>query len=259
LISVYEAIQFESVAKGGSTKPLIVNIQTNDGIKTFVVKVFNENAINQFNATCKEIYASVLAKEFDLLVPEFGIVEFSDSFIETLPPEIKSRIQLPFNRFNFGSELLNGYFQYSKSLRLRELNDYDIESIYAFDFLILNRDRNEKKPNILLGDDGDAYLIDHEQSLLIKPDHTNFNENSLSYNYSYHIFFDHLRRKRVAPGFDTFEEYLRRLDIHLLSDSFDDLQELGFNTEDGLLARWHLEQAKEKILDFKELLINSVT
>jgi len=258
LIPVYKAIQFESVAKGGSTKPLIVNTQTKDGLKTFIVKVFNENAIKQFNATCKEIYASVLATEFDLLVPQFGIVEFSDCFIDTLPPNIKSRIHLPFNRYNFGCELLNGYYQFSNSLKGRELKDYDVESIYAFDFLILNRDRNKKKPNILLGNDGVAYLIDHEQSLLINPDHTNFKENSLSYNYKYHIFFDLLKRKRETPRFDTFEEYLRRLDINLLSDSFDDLKNLGFDTEDGLSISWYLEQAKAQRLDFKEVLINSI-
>jgi len=62
----------------------------------------------------------------------------------------------------FGSELITPHNPFYASLGKEIIESkIEIDSLFAFDNLIRNRDRNNYKPNLLLSRDS-AYLLAHE-------------------------------------------------------------------------------------------------
>lgn len=102
--------------------------------------------------------------------------------------------------------------------------------IFAFDCFIINQDRGgyRNKPNLLVDDDG-LKLIDHELTF-----HFINGESEDAYNaimnsfdnhtwapiYQMHVFYQKLKSYKGNNNkenlFDTFEEYLSRLDINVV-------------------------------------------
>ncbi|AWM33677.1 hypothetical protein DDQ68_13320 [Hymenobacter nivis] len=107
-------------------------------------------------------------------------------------------------------------------------------SIYAFDNLILNRDRDAIKPNMLLVGQ-DAYLIDHEISIV----GAGYAQKELeigewTYQYQEHVFFNHLRSNQledILKLFNTFTWYLQNANFDELLPYCEQLIELGFDVE----------------------------
>ena len=151
--------------RGGSTRPWAVYVSDSEGkLLRFVVKVFKDEPFQIQPYVMNEVLGTVIAGMFDLSTPKAAFVEFTEDFIQTLPPQQLEQLGRSPLGVKFGCELLDSSYQYSPSLAKRYLEVYDIESIYAFDNLILNRDRNARKPNLLLHPQ-QSYLIDHELSM----------------------------------------------------------------------------------------------
>ncbi|MCF8248194.1 MAG: hypothetical protein K9J37_23445 [Saprospiraceae bacterium] len=232
-------------------------------IAPYVVKVFTPKQILQQNAVAKEVFGSVLAKAFDLPVPDFALIDFGNDFIETLLPENKAILQNKDKRLKFGSKLAEGFSVFdTTNLSSGKIKSYDIGSVFAFDNLVWNLDRGgpRNKPNLLVSD-YDYLLIDHE---LIFPfaddpnnDHNvalnNFRQVQWKYPYENHLFHPYLKKMRGTNKqdvFETFHDYLRNLNVNLLDEPHDFLQENGHPTGNPVLIKNYLTEIKHNSTSF---------
>lgn len=259
MLPIYEAISFDKrIKKGGSTHPWIVKVQAENEIASYVVKIFTSKHIEQYNPVINEVLASILASEFNLLVPDPALIYFSDSFIELLSSEYQDELLSKDQRIKFGCRYLEGGAIYTPDLSRNFLKRYEIESIFAFDNLIQNVDRRDIKPNILLYSK-EAYLIDHELSLSTITDIfiENFLKGQWSYNSERHIFLPYLKTQTFQSKqncFNTFFEYLRRLDVNILDAYLDQLDSEGYDTENHIWIKRHLIAIKQNSDKFVNLL-----
>ena len=263
MIPVYKAVSFErKIDRGGSTYPWIVNVQTEEGIQPYVVKLFTNRHIQQYNAVVKEVLANALASEFDLSTPKTVLVDFSRNFVNQLPAERKEELKKKDWRIKFGCRYIEGATTYSPSLHRKFFRRYDIESIFAFDNLIQNVDRRLDKPNILLHDTN-SYLIDHELSLKAVDDRltSDFLQGNWRYNKERHIFYKFLKKGRKDAKnayFETFMEHLRYLNIDMLAPYVQTLEEHQYSVPELSTIKFYLEQIKNNHAKFVSLLRNSL-
>ena len=158
------AINIEAI-HSGSTKPCLMTLADDKKkiIGDFVVKVFKPLNLEQAANTSKEIYGNALAREFDLTTPKAVLATVGQELIKQLNSSEK------FKGFNlekgayFATEYLENVLDYSPSHKL-DIEDWQLENIFAFDMLIGNIDRRIVKPNLFCKEKT-IYLIDHELSL----------------------------------------------------------------------------------------------
>lgn len=258
MLPVFKAVFFDKIIEsGGSTKPWIVYVEINQQLVPYVVKVYKEKHNEQYHATANEVYAYLFAQEFDLSTPEAALIDFDTHFINSLPNDKAQLLKHIDSRIKFGTRYIDGCFSFNKNLRRRAFDSYDVESIFAFDNLILNVDRRVSKSNILLK--GKAYyLIDHEMSFSVN-EHLidSLKKDNWIFNAKSHIFFSHL--KKSAPlvkvkFFGTFEEYLRNLRINKLHTYEQQLQNYGYVNENYALLEDYICYQKDNSTRFTNLL-----
>lgn len=222
MLNIYKATVPDRIAiKGGSTKPCIITLENDAGqlVGTYVVKVFRQNHILQTQPTNKEVICNVLAKEFDLSVPEMALVKV-DSFIIS---ELKNSGHfdnvtiLPGTYF--GSQFIENADDFSVTPE-SFFNIWDLETIFAFDVLIRNVDRRVGKPNLFVKGE-DFYLIDHE--LCFGASERTFKECLENGGWSFinrkatqHLFLNALKASKDRLEFETFFYYLENLNIEYL-------------------------------------------
>lgn len=236
MLPIYTATTIEQTAVlGGTTLPCMMTVVDDNctPIGQYVVKVFGQKHINQYNPTKKEIFANILAQEFDLSVPPAALIRVKQPLIDELKenPNYKN-IELKAGVY-YGSKLINNHTAYTKDLKATDFDRDIMEQVFAFDVLIRNFDRrrgkegnNQKieigKPNVLLKDK-EVYLIDHDLSLDISKTYAAYKSID---NYSnvvdgvkgQHIFLPHLKKlnENNTFTFDWFIESLRLLDFNEL-------------------------------------------
>lgn len=243
---------------GGATRPWLVYVNVEGAPLPYVVKMYLKKDIEQIGSVSKDVYCSVLATEMGLETPAPALIKFTKPFIKSLSN--KMRIKLPGvdTRLKFGCKLIDATYQYDLSLPDSALDKYDTESIFAFDQLVLNADRNNRKPNILLKGTS-AYLIDHEKTLLInQKTFDNFDNNSINhYLLKNHIFYNHLRGRRVATRneyFKSFSRNLRNLNVDILDEYVYQLEGAGHPIEDYDFIKEYLKNIQQNGDKFVSLL-----
>jgi hypothetical protein len=181
---------------GGSTFPWLVMADV-EGVSTpFVVKIYKSEHLKH-DIYMKECISSVLAKEFEILTPDSAFITFNRDFFKTIDSAQFNQLKASgLNRTKYATRLIEPITPFSVSLRYNPIDETDIEYIYAFDNLILHRDRDIHKPNIFLSGNK-YYLIDHEAILTVTNSAKNdFLNTNWTYNYNTHIFYKMLRRRR---------------------------------------------------------------
>jgi hypothetical protein len=261
MLPVYEAISFNRIIdQGGRTKPWIVYAQTEIGAKPYVVKLFTPEEIITRNSVECEVIGNVMAREFfELPALKSALVTFSPDFIWNLPHEALVVYEQRDNRIYFATELIDTHIPFDTASIPKDfmLKRIDIDTLFAFDNLIRNRDRDNYKPNILLGKAA-AHPIDHELAFdKIDVAHQNLIDGvwdaAICEN---HIFKSYLRRAMKATKvnyFDTFEEYLRIIDVNKLKPYFAQLRSYGYQTREQLIIPY-LDYAKQNCSTFTKLL-----
>jgi hypothetical protein len=249
-LKVYNAIsKTEDVKIGGTTKPWVVTVDTSSGIKEYLVKLFSGKGDKQYQPTNKEFYASAIAEDLDLSVPSYALIYFDEEFLDTLTNEEKNRIQEIGRKYFFGCELITKNSNYSDALTNKHLETYDIENIFAFDVLIRNVDRREKKPNIFF-QESTYYLIDHEQSLNVDRDFIHYFNESRRWEFIYkdikgsHLFYKRLKKNKKYVSFDTFEFLLNGFSLNKIDQIEVLLKNKGFDTTDYFSIRSYLENIR---------------
>lgn len=231
-LPIYKARSFNRIIEeGGHSKPWIVSVDIDE--KPFVVKLYRTIDIAARNKMTAEILGNLMAKEFDLDVPPSGIIEFTEDFRMSLPPECDEILSLLDERAKFGTEYYEGTFLYAPQTPLEKAKEIiPIDTLYAFDYFICNRDRTLSKPNLLIKNEK-GILIDHEMALEINKETTsNFENNTWNEKYQYHLFYNLLKESSPTEKetyFNDFESYLQMFRLNKYDGIFEQLKELGFN------------------------------
>ena len=261
MLPIYKAISFDSILAGGRTKPWLVFVETdNYGIQPYVMKLFDTINLNARDHVTAEVIGHVLAGEFDFNVPEAAFIEIDEDFIATIDDdELIRTIDHKDPRLKFGSALVASNNLFNPGLEKKDAEKMlDIQTLFAFDNFIRNRDRNNHKPNILVKA-GETFLIDHEMGLEINSDIIEeFQAGSWDNRFiNYHICRDYLYNasdRAKAKYFGTFEEYLRSLNLNKLSSYFKQLKDLGYSDDRHSIIINYFEEIKNNSAKFVTLL-----
>ncbi|RFM31064.1 HipA family kinase [Chitinophaga silvisoli] len=181
MLPIYPAVSYiRIISQGGRTKPWLVLVNTPNGIKPYVVKMFRSDELER-EPVLNEILGNVLAKEFDLPVPEAALIEMDENFRMSIKdPTALEILDLVDERPKFGSSLIEGNYLFNTSFKKNQTSRMiEIDTLFAFDVLIRNKDRNSFKPNLLVTGNS-AILIDHELGFEI-------NENTINQLDALHI------------------------------------------------------------------------
>ncbi|HXB92281.1 MAG TPA: HipA family kinase [Puia sp.] len=263
MLPIYNAISFQRVLeKGGRTKPWLVLVNTGTSVQPYVVKLFETALIEEKDSVTSEVLGNILAREFDLHVPDAALINMGNSdFTKTIQdPALLKILDEKDNRLKFGSSLLDGFYRFdASSVSLAEAKRMiEIDTLFAFDNLIRNPDRNNLKPNLLVKSD-QAFLIDHELGFEITD--TSIHElKSWQWKerfFRYHIFYNYLKNSPQAikkDYFDEFGELLVRLNVKFLEPYFEQLANLGFSRKNGEVIRRYLSEMKQNSTKFVSLL-----
>ena len=112
-------------------------------------------------ASMRELIASLIAIELELIVPEPVIVNISLELAELYKNHKFYKILSSNIGKNFGTLYLEDNTTWLDSYYQNKLFFPTIQSIFIFDVFIDNTDRNNTKPNVLVKDDK-IHMIDHE-------------------------------------------------------------------------------------------------
>lgn len=262
MLPVYKAHSFESILqKGGRTKPWLVLVNEGNRLAPYVVKMFSPVLADTMDSVTNEVLGNVLARNFELNVPNAAFIDMDTDFQMTIrDPEAFEYFDAVDDRYKFGSRLISPAIEYQPAtFDIKEIKDLiDIDSIFAFDNLIRNRDRTVGKPNFLISGKS-GYVIDHELGFQI--DVTTKQEmTSLFWDSDlckYHIFFDYLCssvRKSREQFFDLFAEYLRFLNLNQLNSYFKQLINLGYSNKKHDIITDYLQTMKANSANFAILM-----
>jgi hypothetical protein len=262
MLPVYRAISFQRVLeKGARTKPWLVLVQTRDRVEPYVVKLFDTSQIMEKDSVANEVIGNVLAREFQLPVPSAALIELDADFLRTVrDPMLTDLLKQKDDRIKFGTVQLPGVFRFdAATITLAEARRMiEPDSVFAFDNLIRNPDRNDVKPNILVRSK-EAFLIDHELGFEIKAEIIQelvgwmWNQRY----FRYHIFYKLL--KNAGHGekqefFHEFEECLRTLKVNVLLPYYQQLADHGYASPKHKVTMDYLFEMKRKSANFVNLL-----
>lgn len=269
-IPVYTAVDFSDELIGGSSYPFIVMVMNEEGEyieQPYVVKVFKQRNIEQYQPTNKEFYANALAKAFDIKVPNAALIYVGEDMIENLKKQEKYANFDLLAGYYYGSEYFKNNALYDKS-KLKDLEEWGADNIFAFDTLIVNVDRRTRKPNILIVDE-EYYLIDHELTLnVVKPCNFYMDIEHLEARWGFfikkdigkqgeHIFYKVLKEHHSKDQitFDEFEGNLRDIDLGgIIASVAEELREREIDVSDAAKIIEYLDCIKENRTDFINLL-----
>lgn len=267
MLPVYKAISFRGIIqKGGRTKPWIILVQTDSGLEPYVVKLFETGLINFKDSVTNEVLGNVIAPEFNLSVPKAALIEMDDDFIHSIRNfEAVDILHSTDYRIKFGSELIDGSFQFNHvTFDVTEIKKLvEIDTVFAFDNLIRNSDRNRGRSNILIKRPN-SYLIDHEMSFEIDDqtmDEVYKREWDSKY-YSQHIFVNYLKEsifRHKKEYFGEFEECLRTLNLRKLQPYFSQLVQMGYSSDKHQLITDYLVKMKENSGKFVNILRGAIS
>ncbi len=244
-----------SPLEGGATYPLLIEVfETSTPI---VMKNFKKSNMKQFNAVVYEVLSSILAREFDLLVPDPCLVKIDKKKFEGQSRIIDAKLKDSDGRLKFGCNYISPNYPYSDVLTNRYLSNCDIETIYAFDCLILNGDRRSGKPNMIFTKNRSIALIDHEKTFY--GNELRFNtikEGRLSCDFKNHVFYPRLKvaQGRPAPDLETFRLYLSRINLNDFKTCYQQLLENGHEADNFDAIMDYLCYAKDNSDKYTDLI-----
>lgn len=186
----------------GKTQPLILMCQKFNGEQVEVVAKFSAGCEQNVANLAREVIASCLASDLGLAVPEPFLIEVTEDWIAALPQQQRERVRRSSN-IAFGCKLITGQVStWNPGILPSEQLFQKIESIFFFDAMIQNMDRQGSNPNCLVHGD-EIFIIDHEIA------------------FTHHLMLFWKRPWEVdglkaleAPGMHIFRELLRGREVN---------------------------------------------
>ncbi|MBP1617566.1 MAG: hypothetical protein H6Q14_1393 [Bacteroidetes bacterium] len=263
MIPVYDAIQIVGSPipeRSGHNRPWKVIAMTPAGLKTFVVKLYDRFQVDDFHCVTNEIICNLLAKEFDFKAPDCALINIPEYLAANLPIDMQHQFEHADHRPKFATVEIQGIMTAIPDIIKKECTKrISLDTLYAFDNLILNTDRGNAKPNLLLDAD-DSYLIDHEFTFSQESiESFNFETCQLEQKHStHHLFHSTLKRKRDKQTlFAEFAFYLHSLNINSLNPYFQFIVNEGFTDYSAPILK-RLNQIKQKSSIFVDCLKGSI-
>jgi hypothetical protein len=200
MLPIYKAIAFNKVMKlGGRTQPWSVLVETENGVQPYVVKMFRSDEVDVRDPVTKEVLGNLLARQFDLPVPEAALIEMDENFRMTIKDdEAQSVYELADERIKFGTALIEGNYLFNPAFtKVQAARMVELDTLFAYDVFIRNRDRTALKPNLLVKGKS-AFLIDHELGFEIDAQTaTDFVQGNLNNTpYQHHSFLEISKKVR---------------------------------------------------------------
>ena len=232
----------------------------------YAIKLFKQKDANQRCYTGAEAYAHYVAKQLDLSVPDAVLIELPKNLLKLVervsPDKYADILGRDYERPAFATKYLSNLLTYSPALSKKYNECGDIETIFAFDTLILNEDRKFRKPNILRSRHN-YFLIDHEKSFEGIPySQSLFNIGTLCPYSKYHLFFKILKKKAKKEGtkklFENFEYLFSIASLNGLKDIRHQLNSLNYNTDECELWENYLKEKKQNLSKFITTLKSSL-
>lgn len=243
MFPTYKALKLLKVidVEHGHTEPWVVLCEGENGLETFVVKIFSEEHLIEKPRVHGEFCGTWMAGEFDLLSPEVAWIELDQDFIQNLPPALEQKLDFHDDRLKFGSKVLPTFQHFPPGIKNTQFEKYlPIDRLFAFDNFIRNADRGSHKPNLLLTPNEDAFLIDHEYALEINSSTISDIENYIlpgrfsSTHIAYPVLVSGLANHK-QHYFEEFEIYLRSLNLKDLSKVLGEVGNQGYHAEIGMI------------------------
>lgn len=258
---------------GGSTRPWQMVLADGDGNeRNYVVKIFRKKTLEDQHAIAKEVIGNTLARQFGLGVPDAALVYFHSTFgTDHLEVPQQEQLARSESEYHFACSLEEGYSLASEVLTKQYLKDYEMGTLFAFDYMVYNLDRGgqRQKPNLLLNDES-FLLIDHEQIFPFADNIAQFFLNLMDklkrgegdYPCQHHLHFQLLKsyQKSVKEHlFDEFIEYLSFFSPDEIIANEKQLRKLNLSTGhfDRIVA--YLRWLSKNPAVFKRILIQSIS
>ncbi|MES2108366.1 MAG: HipA family kinase [Bacteroidota bacterium] len=262
MLNRYEAISFQGIITGGKTQPWLVLANVNGNAKPYIIKLFNQEMDYEGESVGREVMGNMLARQFNLDVPEFALIDICSVLFEQSIYNRKAldRFKSLKVKFAFGTEYLypNLCFFYDilKSGPIK--HNINFASIFAFDIMIRNTDRNFKRPNLLIHSNL-AYLIDFESSFQLRKDPLeDVLVRTKTHTYYYmHVFHSLLSSCDAEKKETIFDEFINRLeaaDFISLHAYIDELKNTGYVIHQHNHVINYLEAIKENRFLFSDAL-----
>jgi hypothetical protein len=161
-IPTLQPIAVGKVKNSGGTHPIEMICKTSKGPADYIVKLWDSVELGLGrHGLVREIYGSLLASYFDFLTPEIALIDIGEDFPSSQPnPEIKARLSRSLG-LNFGSKYIHDAPIFNNPLSPNRKSD--AVRVFCFDMLIVNVDRNVRKPNVFQTSKG-FILLDHEKA-----------------------------------------------------------------------------------------------
>lgn len=251
IIPVYEAIDVlgiipESV---GHNRPWVILANTPEGLQSFVVKLYNYEQVEEQHIITREIISALLAREFELSVPKFALIDISPELAFRQDDDAQQQYENSGDRPKFATIQLDNVLTATTEFpKLFFRKRIALDTLYAFDNLIRNSDRGQPKMNLLMSPK-EAFLIDHEYALRSQ-DIMNIDINTKQIEDSFtrrHLAYPYLKKLRGVHKqrvFNDFSEYLRLLNIKKLDNYFIQLSREGYPDYSEPILNWltHIKQ-----------------
>lgn len=275
ILKEFIPVQFEGyIDIGGSTRPWKIIAVEKDSPEPstvlLVLKLFRESHILQQNSIGKEFLGNYLASEFDLRVPDCGVVKLNSAFIATLEEDQRADFSTKHQGCTFASVLIEDVFMVNMKIP-RQFNIKEYANVFAFDCFIMNADRGglHDKPNVLFDDDG-LILIDHELILAFADSSndsaidriiTSLDSNILKYKYEHHIFYSILKASRGNKThiFDEFLFSLSNISIQAIISYINLLEPFGITFGDNDQIKAYLTYIKTNAVRFTNILYGIIS
>lgn len=265
LLPVYPAIALlTNHLHGGTSRPWGVTVLTEKGPETYVLKLFSQKDTDQLPYLNKEMFASVIAQELDIPVPEPALIKITKDFIDSLTREEDQKRLQSFNQsIFFGCKYYKGYSILGAGLDQKRFANIHQETVFAFDVLIRNFDRRKDKPNLIISGT-DCRCIDHDRSLDIQKTFSEYLAADLWAMFSVqgenaHLFHKFLKKKNQGltggkVDFMEFKEVFRSFHTRNLDKAVETLHENGIFTDDYYLIKEYLQEVIGNKTAFYKLL-----
>ncbi len=263
-LPIYTAKEIkEEPLQGGTTIPLLSVVENGN---IYVLKLFGKKDAGQRCYTGAEAYSYYIATQFELNIPEAAFIIIPPELIALYKKTNQRLYELllkkDYKRPCFASHYLGELPMFSPALAKKYIEVDEIETIYAFDALILNEDRKPVKPNILKTVENYC-LIDHDKAFG-STDYalSELNKGRLcSYN-KYHLFYDILKARAEKEGtdqlFETFRTYFNLLDLNGLNDIKAQLKDFGYETDECETWYNYLYEIRQNVNNFVNSVKNSL-
>ncbi len=156
------AMQFHKTAESGANRPLIikgVDLETKT-TNNYVIKYRGAERMDE-SACGRELLTSFIATELGISVPKPAIINVNDNFLNTIQSHPDFSQIIKSKGLNFGCEYLSGNIPPQQNQNFTIAQKEQAASIFLFDMLMQNADRNKNKPNMFIANEN-IFIIDHE-------------------------------------------------------------------------------------------------